>query len=277
MKKSIIQHSLFPIASALLLGSASFSAWSQQSPALDRVSLWVGGYYSNNDTTLSAHGRQEFSGLNGSANFEHDLGLDEHSTNPRVRADFLLGDSQGFSFDYYQIHRSRNESYNGNIPVLNTPVGANLQGIVNYNFGSASYKWWFGHANDVFGIGIGAAYYQVDLRLRANASGAGQVVSYSDGYNQSEWAPMLSLGWRHAFNDQWRMYVDASGVKKNGGNLSGNIWNGAVGVEWFPWQNFGFALEYDASRLHLNKEYSDARLKLNLDSNGPAFYLRARF
>jgi hypothetical protein len=277
VKKSIPPHAILTVASALILGSASFSARSQQSPALDRVSLWVGGYYSNNDTTLSARGRQEFSGLNGSANFERDLGLDKHSTNPRVRADFLLGDSQGFSFDYYQLHRSNSESYSGNIPGLNTPIGGNIKGIVNYDFGSASYKWWFGHANDVFGFGLGAAYYKVDFRLRANAYGVGEAVSYSDGYSDSEWAPMLSLGWRHAFNDQWRMYVDASGVKKNGGNLSGHIWNGAVGVEWFPWQNFGFALEYAASRLHLNKEYSDARLRLDLDSDGPAFYLRARF
>lgn len=73
------------------------------------------------------------------------------------------------------------------------------------------------------------------------------------------------------------MYADASGVKKNDGNSSGHIWNASLGVEWFPWQHLGFALEYSASRLHLHKDYSEGSAKLGLNSPGPASYLRARF
>lgn len=262
---------------AALLGTASLGAVAQQSPALDRASIWVGGYYSNNDTDLSANGRREFAGVNGKVNFEDDLGLEKHSTNPRVKADFLLGDHQGFSFDYYDIDRSKSHTYTEGLPEIGADVNARIRGKFDYSFGSAAYKWWFGHSNDVFGIGLGAAYYNVKLRLSGEASGLGETASASESFDDHEWAPMLTLGWRHAFNDQWRMYVDASGVRKNGGDLNGHIWNGAVGVEWFPWQNWGFALEYAATNLHLNKEYSDAKVKLDLDSNGPAFYLRARF
>lgn len=265
------------LATAVALGVASTAASAQQSPALDRVSLWLGGYYSNNDTTLTAQGRNAFSGLDGRLNFENDLGLKKQSLDPRVRADFLLGDSQGFSFDYYQIHRSRTADYNQPIPVLNTDVGAHLKGIADYDFGSASYKWWFGHQNDVFGVGVGAAYYKVDFRVNGTAYVGDLSGSASAGYDKSEWAPMLSLGWRHAFNDQWRMYADVSGVKKNGGDLSGHIWNGSLGVEWFPWQHLGLALEYSASHLYLKKRYEDANAKLDLQSDGPALYLRARF
>ncbi len=79
-----------------LSGLASANVHAEKSPALDRISLWVGGYYSNNDTDLSVRGRGDYAGVGGKVNFEDDLGLDKHSTNPRVRADFLLGDSQGF-------------------------------------------------------------------------------------------------------------------------------------------------------------------------------------
>jgi len=44
----------------------------------------------------------------------------------------------------------------------------------------------------------------------------------------------LQLGWRHAFNDQWRMYANAAGVKKNGGRLHGHIYNVDLGVAWYP-------------------------------------------
>ena len=262
---------------AMALGLASTGVAAQQSPALDRVSLWLGGYYSNNDTDLSVHGRNAYSGIDGKLNFEDDLGLKKHSVDPRVRADFLLGDSQGFSFDYYQIHRNRSGDYDRPIPALGTDVGAHIKGTVDYDFGSASYKWWFGHESDVFGVGLGAAYYKVDFGVLGTAHAGDQAGSASASYDESAWAPMLTLGWRHAFGDQWRMYADVSGVKKNGGDLNGHIWNAALGVEWFPWRNVGLALEYSASRLHLNKAYRDATAKLDLKSDGPALYLRARF
>jgi len=264
-------------AASCVLGLASAAASAQQSPALDRVGLWVGGYYSNNNTDLSAHGRGAYDGLDGKLDFERDLGLKKHSIDPRVRADFLLGDSQGFSFDYYQIHRNRAGDFYQPVPALGTGVGAHIKGTVDYDFGSASYRWWFGHDSDVFGLGVGAAYYKVDMRVRGSAHAGGESVAAATGYDDSAWAPMLTLGWRHAFDDQWRMYADVAGVKKNGGDLNGHIWNASLGVEWFPWQNVGFALEYSASRLHLNKEYRDATARLDLKSDGPAIYLRARF
>lgn len=267
--------SVFALAIAAAIASSAAAA--QQSPALDRVSVWLGGYYSSNDTTVTAQGTGDYAGIEGKLNFEDDLGLKQHSVDPRARLDFLIGDSQGFSFDYYQIHRDLDASYEQPIPQLGTAVGASLHSDVDYDFGSASYKWWFGHASDVFGVGLGAAYYKVDFRVDGNAHAGDEGTTFSDNYDESAWAPMLTLGWRHAFDEHWRMYADVAGIKKNGGDLSGDIWNGALGVEWFPWQNVGFALEYSASRLHLDKEFDDASAKLDLNSDGPAFYLRARF
>lgn len=267
--------SIFALAIAAAIASSAAAA--QQSPALDRVSVWLGGYYSSNDTTVTAQGTGDYAGIEGKLNFEDDLGLKQHSVDPRARLDFLIGDSQGFSFDYYQIHRDLDASYEQPIPQLGTAVGASLHSDVDYDFGSASYKWWFGHASDVFGIGLGAAYYKVDFRVDGNAHAGEEGTTFSDSYDESAWAPMFTLGWRHAFDEHWRMYADVAGIEKNGGDLSGHIWNGALGVEWFPWQNVGFALEYSASRLHLDKEFDDASAKLDLNSDGPAFYLRARF
>lgn len=265
------------LAVAAALAATSLSASAQQSPALDRVSIWLGGYYSHNNTSISAHGAGPYAGISGKLDFEDDLGFTKHSVDPRAHFDFLVGDSQGFAFDYYQIHRDHTAVYAQSIPALDTDVGASIHGAVAYDFGSASYRWWLGQGDDVFGIGVGAAYYKVDFRVDGNGHAGDETGSFSDSYEQSAWAPMLSLGWRHAFNDQWRMYANLAGVKKNGGTLSGHIWNAALGAEWFPWQNLGFALEYSASRLHLHKNYDEGTAKLDLDSDGPALYLRARF
>jgi hypothetical protein len=260
------------------LALASSVASAQQAPALDRVSIWLGGYYAHTDTTIGASDKS--GQFNGDFNLEKDLGFNNHKTVPRARLDFLVGDSQGFSLDYYSVNRERSKSltrdisYDGN----DYSAAATVRGKLDFDFGSAAYRWWFGHGNDVFGLGLGGAYYRVHTGISGEASVNGSPVGQaSSSSNDSAWAPMLQLGWRHAFNDQWRMYVDASGVKKNGGRLNGHIYNAALGLEWFPWKNVGLGAEYGYTRIRLNqrKQYYDANLDMKLD--GPSLFVRFRF
>ncbi len=259
------------------LALASTSAFAQKSPALDRVSIWLGGYATTNDTTIGASDRS--GQYYGSVNLEDDLSFNKHKTEPRARLDFLIGDHQGFSFDYYRLNRehgrslSRSISYGGNT----YDAAARVSGKLNFDFGSAAYRWWFGDGNDVLGLGLGAAYYKVNAGISGMASLNGQSVQASSDYRDSAWAPELQLGWRHAFNDQWRMYVDASGVKKNGGNLSGHIYNAALGLEWFPWHNVGLGAEYSYGRVKLNDAQSHYKADLDLKVNGPSLFVRFRF
>lgn len=274
------------VALALVSGSAlADSTGDTMSPALDRFSIWLGGYYADTSTTLGA-GLNNVN-LHGNLNLQHNLGFPSHQVVPRVRFDFLLGNSQGFSFDYYQIDQSRTKtagtafSFDGN----NYDASASVTGRVNFDFGSASYKWWFGHESDVFGVGLGAAYYRVHAGISGEAtlSGSGGVLNgdvtgqASTYTTESAWAPELQLGWRHAFTNDLRMYVNASGVKKNGGNLNGHIYDGALGVEWFPWQNVGVGAEYDYTRIRLNQRHEYYRDDLAMNLNGPSLFLRLRF
>lgn len=255
---------------------------SDVSPALDRASLWLGGYYADTSTTVSA-------GLNdpnvkGHVNLQHDLGFPSHQTVPRVRFDFLLGESQGFSFDYYQIDQSRTKAldsaigFNGNT----YSASASVTGRVNFDFGSAAYKWWFGHGDDVFGIGVGAAYYRVHAGISGEASldagPFGQASAYRSAYTtESAWAPELQLGWRHAFSNNLRLYFNASGVKKNGSHLGGHIYDAALGLEWFPWRNVGFGAEYDYTRITIHQRHTYYNDALAMRMDGPSMFLRLRF
>jgi hypothetical protein len=261
----------------IALAAASSAAFADHSPALDRVSIWLGGYYADNDTTLGASSKD--GSIRGHANLEDDLGFSKHKTVPRARMDFLLGDSQGFSFDFYRIDRSKTKTLSDNINFLgdNYSAMARVKGDLKFDFGSADYHWWFGKENDVFGVGVGGAYFKVRTSLDASASLNDQSISGRTASSDSAWAPMLTLGWRHAFNDQWRMYADASGVKKNGGSLDGHIWNAALGVEYFPWQNVGIGAEYGLTRIKLNQSKRDYNADLDMRLDGPSLFLRLRF
>lgn len=273
---------MFPRARAMLallpLTFASTAVLAQQSPALDRFNLWIGGFDASTNTTIGASDKS--GQYKGSVNLEDDLGLDDHKTVPRAHMDVLIGDSQGFSFDYFSVNRSRGTtlgksiSYGGN----DYSAAASVRGKLDFDLGSAAYRWWFGHGDDVVGLGLGAAYYRVNAGIYGDASFNGQTVGYaSTSTDESAWAPMLEGGWRHAFNDQWRMYFDASGVKKNGGTLNGHIYRAALGLQWFPWRNVGVGAEYDYTRISLNDDRRHYDASLDMKMKGPALFVGFRF
>lgn len=262
---------LLPLA---LLSTAAFA---DQSPALDRVSLSLGGYYTHMDTVLGASDK---SGENyGSVDLENDLGFKDHKTTPRVRLDLLIGDSQGFSFDYYNARRSRSQSMTRDFSYGGTDYigSASVRGKLNFNIGSAAYRWWFGSGNDVFGLGLGAAYYGVHAGISGEARLNDEVVQASSNSSENAWAPMLQLGWRHAFDNNMRMYVDLSGVKRNSSRLGGHIYNAAVGFEWFPWQHVGLGAEYGYTKIALHQHRDDFNDSLDMKLSGPSLFARFRF
>ncbi len=262
------------LALPLTLASAATFA---QSRALDRASLWVGGYYPTMDTVIGASDKNSL--VAGHVDMEDDLGFSKRKLRPRLRFDALLGEHQGLAIDYYNVHRNRSQSLSRSIVYDGKTYDANahVSGKLDFDFGSVAYRWWFGSGDDVFGLGLGAAYYNVDAAIRGTATVNGETVETASRDTQNAWAPMLQLGWRHAFDNNLRMYADLAGVKRNSSRLGGHIYNATLGVEWFPWERVGFAVEYDYSRIKLSQHRSNFNDNLDMKLNGPAVFLRARF
>lgn len=267
-------------------GSAEGQRWKPpHSPALDRVNLSIGGFSGHTSTDLSGRTRGLPYNPSGKVNLEDDLGLKKRQNVGRVKLEVLLGDHQGFDFDYYQLNRSHGRNFSESMEAggQSATVNARVSGNMDLDIGTATYRYWFGRDNDIFGFGLGAAYYRVNLEVRGSGSitstllDAPVAASGSASYREGAWAPVLSLGWRHAFNDQWRVYADASGIKKNGGNLAGHIYTGALGVEYYPWKNVGFGLDYSVSKLELRRNADSYGASLDLKTYGPGAYLHVRF
>lgn len=273
------------LISFILLSGMATSAFAQQSPALDKFNLSIGGFQGYTNTDLSAHPNDLSENPTGKVNLEDDLGLHHRENIGRIKAEALLGDHQGIDVDFYQFHRSHSGSFSDSLSYNddNADLSATVHGKMDLELGSVTYRYWFGQDNNVFGVGLGAAWYHVNFRL----TGEGQSVSpnpdlnetgfASTSYSDGAWAPVLSLGYRHAFSDQLRWYADLSGVKKNGGNLSGHIYSGALGVEYYPWKNVGFGVEYSVSKIQLSRNRPNYDAQLDLKTYGPGAYLKVRF
>jgi hypothetical protein len=256
-------------ATLLSLSTATALAWAEPSPALDRASLSVGAFYA--DPRINYEGDTNYGHID-SGTYKAD-----HVTLPRVKAQVLLGDTQGLDFDYYRYDKSYNPTLSGTTNRNGIPLTGNgtLNAKLKLDLANLAYKWWLGSGNDVFGVGVGAAYYRA--RVDGTASGILNGISGNAAYSESEsaYAPLLELGWRHSFAPNLRMFVDASGIKKNGGSITGHIYGGAVGVEWYVTPAIGLVAEYSATKISLNRERDAQNLDVRL--NGPAAYVKFRF
>ena len=266
---------------ALLLAASDEPSDAAPRP-LDPVSVWVGGFEPRSDTTISAGARAGGFDLAGRVNLERDLGLDRRQPVTHARVDFLAGDHQGLSLEYFGFSRAnrvllaRDIAYDGRVYAAE----AELRGELDYDFASASWRWWFGEAETAWGLGLGVAHYRVETLFDGRASVDGVEVDGRASSDDAAFAPLLALGWRHALDGRVRLYAEVSGVAKGGGPLQGHIVDAALGLEWFPFQRLGLALEYGGTQIRLERDRSgadgraDARLDLKL--RGPSLFLRLR-
>ena len=265
-------------AALSLFALAGATAHAEPSVALDRVSIAAGAF--NAEPKISA-GVQRDDGYLSTG--EQD---GSRVTLPRVKADVLIGDSQGISFDYYRFDKSYDTSLSGST----TRNGQQFSGSGNANaklqldLAQLAYKFWLGSGNDVFGIGLGAGYYRA--KVDGNATGTvstttGPVTttrtfSGNSGASESAFAPLLEFGYRHAFSPDLRFVADVSGVKKNGGRLNGHIYSGTAGIEWFFAKNVGLVADYGIQKIQLGRD-GDRRADLNVKLTGPSAYIKVRF
>jgi hypothetical protein len=245
--------------------------------ALDRASISFGGFYPVVDTRVEARGP----GLSGSdVSFEHDLGIDNHRTLTTGRLELLILDSQGFSISGYQYSKgagtslARDIEFDGNVYHASAFVDARLR-LQIFN---AAWHWWFApSAHDVFGIGLGASFYDIRGTIDGGITVNGDSATAHGEAQGNAIAPLLTLAWRHAFSPSLRGYADLSGVRKPSGGLTGHLLNGTLGMEYYPWRNLGFALEYSANNLDLKAEKASWEGRARIHFYGPAAFVRLRF
>jgi hypothetical protein len=248
-------------------------ALAELSPALDRVSVSLGVFHA--DPKIDAALITQYGNLQ-----TGDIKLGKE-TLPRVKADLILFDSQGLSFDYYQYKHSYTGAVANNINVfgsgLATTGNANLD--FKMDFAKLSYKWWLGSGKTVLGLGAGAAYYKIDMSANATAStslGGGTTASTSGAFNDDAVAPLLEIALRHAVNPELRLFAKGAGVKKTGGRMHGDIYNTAVGLEWFPTKNVGVVLDYSMSQIDITRDATyETNLKFKVQ--GPSTFVKVRY
>lgn len=263
----------FVSVAAALLAFAAPKAHAEKSAAVDRISVWLGGYRAD------AKGDLTVTNLSGSDSTGPQRILQGTDTVKRARLDWLLFESQGFSVDYYQFDRkdSRGVSTAFSYGGVNYSASGEIAARTKVDIGNVSYRWWMGSDQTVFGLGIGATYLRFGVDYSATATVGGASTSLIDNNAKHTWAPLGTLGFRHRVSDELRLYADLSGARKSGDENAGDVVNAAVGLEYFPLQNVGVGAEYGGTRIRYRYKNDDLKARLTLRTNGPSVFLRLRF
>ncbi len=78
------------------------------------------------------------------------------------------------------------------------------------------------------------------------------------------------------FTPDFRLFADASGVRKGGSGLHGDICNAQVGLEYFPLRSVGVALACGATGIDPKRD-DPGLTRFRVKLQGPTPSLKARF
>lgn len=260
-----------------LLGCIAAPAWAAE--PLDTFSVRLGGYISTFDTEVRADGETS-SGTE--IDLDRDLGLNSDATIGYVGFAWRPWEKHEFGLSYYGDSSSvekvlqRDIEFDGVVYETSSTVRAEF-GVDAYE---AYYVWWAAsHENWALGPRVGLIWYRADMAIDLRIDANGQQVGSSVETRVSADLPAPTIGgsWRWSPADNWRISADAGYFSANFDDIEADIAFGRAGVEWFPWEAFGFSLDYVISNVKADADKVDFHGHLHFVDSGVRLGLVYRF
>lgn len=232
---------------------------------LDTFNIRVGGYISKFDTELSADGETS---RGTRIDLHRDLGLDQDNVIAFVGANWRPFEHHEFGFAYYQDsvdstrQLQRDISFNGNTYQANATVRTDYD-LDAYEL---NYVWWAAsHERWALGPRLGLIWYKIGLDIDLELDANGNQATGSVGDSVSADLPSLTIGgsWRWTPADDWRLSAEAGYFTANFNDIDADVSFGRLGVEWYPWERFGFSLDYTIN--HIDADVQKSRYNGDFD------------
>jgi len=255
------------VAAPLLLPSVAGAV-----TPLDTFSARLGGYVTQFDTEVRADGQSQ---RGNTVDLDKDLNLGQGNAIAYVGATWRPWENHEFGIGYYQDDASadrvitRDFEFNGNPYQTNTTVHAE-DSIDTYE---AYYTWWAANTPTwTLGPRVGLVWYRFDLTLERtrDPNGVPVINTVRDEVSADLPVPTLGGAWRYVpgGDSPWRFGADAGWFSLNSGGVSGDVYFARLGAEWFPWENWGFSLDYTSRRINVDTDKSSFTGNLNFRDSG---------
>lgn len=215
-------------------------------PPSDRFSVEVGFTLPSFDTTVRADGE---SSQGTPVDLDRDLDLDESSVVGTVGFSWRPWDNHEFSLNYYNDDSDSTRRLTREIVFDDVvyEVDSTVRAEMDIDAWDVDYVWWAKHEPDwSLGPRLGLVYYDLDFRLETELDADGDPVGSAIASSVSPKlpAPVIGASWHWVPADRWRVKVDVGYFSLSLSDIDGSILYASGALEWFPWEHWGFSLNY---------------------------------
>jgi hypothetical protein len=163
-------------------------------------------------------------------------------------------------------------------------VGTSLGSKFTLDAANLTYRYWIWMGdNAAFGLSAGLQNYSFDLRLQGTASATGPNGGASSSRMVTAKAstdlpdPSIGVAYRYQMAEWARLTMDAGAFKANIGNVDATLYNARVGVEFYPWRNWGLVTQYAYNKIDADISGSHFAGHTSFKFNGFQLLLKLRF
>lgn len=246
---------------------------------LDTFNVRVGGYVQRFDTQVRADG-ETTSGTD--VDLDRDLGIDEDKTIGYAGVSWRPWDRHEFGLTYYTTDGSSTRVLQRDIVFQDTvfQAQATVRSEVEVETYEAYYVWWAASEEDwALGPRVGLIWYQVAMEIALEVDVNGNPVNGAISRDADADLPTLTIGgaWRWTPAEDWRIFAEAGYFAAKINDIDADVAAGRVGVEWYPWENWGLSLDYVATKVRADAETGNFNGDLDFDNSGLRLGVAYRF
>lgn len=237
---------------------------------VDRYNIWIAGYLTKFDTDVRADGETS---TGTPIDLEQDLSLEPSDLVATIAGNWRPFERHQFGLSYYQDNSSSTRQIQRSFVFQGQTYDAlsTVKASMSTDIFAFQYTWWAAlKDNWALGPQFGLIWYRfklgIDLQLDVNG---GQASGTREGTAKANLpSPSLGFGWSWTPHDQWRLSTEAGYFAINVDPIDARVVYGRVAVEWFPWEQAGFRLDYTANDIEAKSDRERFRGKLNFLDSG---------
>ena len=248
----------------------------------DRFTLNLGSFITTFNTNASASGEQ----ASGDVDLEEDLGLKPDIGEVRLTGQYRFARKHALTFGYWRSSRSSEGTLERDVEWNDAvfPVGVTIGAESKFDNLKLGYAYSFVNNGTVdFNASIGITALKFDIALEGEAW-----VTTPEGEERFEQArreedliapvPVVGLAVEWAMRPRLFLRGGVEFFKANYQEYTGELIDGVVGVDWFPWQHVGFGAAYNYVDVTVTRE-GDVIKELEFDYkyDGAFVYLRLAY
>lgn len=277
--------SLLAIATLVASPVAAQSSGDWQSwPTGGRWSIGAGYFAPDLDTKIIVTDENQIVGTG--ISFEQNLGLSDSEGTGLLFVNWRMFKRHSLEYRFFQLDRSATTG-SGSVAIaigeeifdISLPIQSFFD-ITAHEI-AYSYSLLFDDRKDLY-VGLGLSIQDLSFGVQGTESSPNPGEIINSNLDSTAPLPTLNVGFNYAFNDNWlfisrlgwlAVEIDAAADEE----LSGQIINANVGVQWNAFKNVGFFLQYQVFDVDVDYTDRGAIFAIDYDYTGPVLGVDVNF